>query len=151
MSLKKNHMTGNLRFFSTSNLDGGIIIDAKAEFKIWCEIYSSFAYHTLTKKGDTNEKTALNRIATKCTKAPDLMSIGPDTHSANEVFLVYDAFKKLVLYHDRDKPATESGSIIILAHNNEYFVIDGNTRSNKWLKEGFDGTKPAIIIQRKID
>ena len=109
---------------------------------LWERVRAAFGYHQI--KGiDKTPQAALNRIAAKCIH----VSFDPSNCTVHEEFLSLDDLRQLKRYHDKDRPLREDDPIVVLVYQGQRFVIDGNQRVNKWLKEGSTERRSALIIE----
>ncbi len=99
----------------------------------------------------------LNRLFSKSRKAfgehTKLPNLGPDTCSiAMEKWPLakIDCIRgrgPVRAVHERDVPRCEDGPIIILLYKGKYYLIDGQTRTNLWLKTGNVGPHDVVVIK----
>jgi hypothetical protein len=114
---------------------------------LWRRIYESFHFHRFSvKPPDPDSQTALNRIAAKCIGVPG-RSFDPSTCSVRAQVLSVEQLRQLRLHHTRSRPQRDEQPIVVLSFEGQLYVVDGNTRVNRWLADGSSQPRAAIIIE----
>src|SRR5215813_5966003 len=91
------------------------------------QIHTAFKAHQI--QGiDRSPQMAMDRIAAKCIG----LSFNSDNCDVLEELLCLDDLKQLRRYHKESNPKRDEGAIMVLIHNGQRYVIDGNKRVNKW-------------------
>ena len=113
------------------------------------EVWGMLRFHC--KGNDTPEQT-LNRLFHRnwrvCHPGCDQP---PDVHAGNlevvEESWATDDLAKLPLLHDGKDPRGPSDlPIIVVAYQGEFCLIDGHTRTNKWVAEGNDEMHAVYLL-----
>ena len=111
---------------------------------LWDRVYDSFKVHQIPGI-DRTPQMALDRIAAKCIH----LSFNDSNCVVQKKMLSLDDLRQLRTYHREDRPLREDGSIVVLVHAGQSFVIDGNKRVNKWAKAGSTEMRSVLIITPK--
>jgi hypothetical protein len=112
--------------------------DAKG---LWDRVRAAFKAHQTPI--DSTPQAALNRIAAKCIG----FSFDPSNCDVHEEHLTLDELRRLKRHSEDDgRPHREVEPIVVLVYGGQRFVIDGRRRVTKWLNEGIDRPRAAIII-----
>ena len=117
------------------------------EDALWDRIYAAFVAHQKPWI-DHTPQMALDRVAAKCIERIGL-SFNKSNCTVHEESLSFDALKRLRRHHGRSRvdPRFEDWALVILQYNGQRFVIDGNTRVNKWVNEESHISRLALIIE----
>jgi hypothetical protein len=111
---------------------------------LWDQVRAAFEAHQIPGI-DHTPQMALDRIAAKCIH----LSFNDSNCTVREQALSLDDLRHLRCYHDNAHPERDGDSIVVLVHEGQRFVIDGNKRVNKWVKEGSTERRSALIIEPK--
>ena len=109
---------------------------------LWVRVHAAFKAHQIPHI-DLTPQMALNRIAAKCIH----LSFDQSNCMVHEESLSIDDLRQLTRYPNEDPPQRDGGSIVVLVYEGQRFVIDGNKRVNKWLKEGSTELRSALIVE----
>src|SRR5689334_2006861 len=112
---------------------------------LWDEIDRAFLKHGVHPADQTPE-VKLNRIAGKCV----LAWLCPESCTVQKEAIPFKDLKTLKRYDDpKGPPAWEIEPIVVLKIEGNRYVIDGRRRVWKWIKDGVDRSRTAIIITPK--
>jgi hypothetical protein len=111
---------------------------------LWQIVYARLEHPRKAK--DHSANAVLNRLVNeRFPSGPPLelnqttCSIGEHEYSTREL----EAFER---WHKRDTPASDAGSIVVAQCRGRSFVIDGNNRVNRWIRENSRDLHRAIVI-----
>lgn len=109
---------------------------------LWQEVYAALKGHQSPPRDPTPQAT-LDRIAAKCHR----LTFNPNNCDIHEEFLSLEELKRLKRYsEDDDRPNIEVEPIVVLVYGELRLVINGRRRLTKWLNEGIDKLRHALII-----
>ena len=113
---------------------------------LWDVIYASFEGHRFAvNPPDPDAQAALDRIAAKCLKIPR-RPFNADNCDVREQMFTVDELRQIKRHHDRIAPSMNFKPIVALAFEGRLFVVEGNTRLNKWLQDHPATPRRAIVI-----
>jgi hypothetical protein len=114
---------------------------------LWGQVFDAFDAHRI--RGDHTPQMALNRIAGKrigCIA----VSFDPSTCDIHEEVLPLEGLRRLKRYNEHaTDPQWDVEPIVVLVYEGQRFVIDGQRRVTKWLNEGIEQPRAAIIVEPK--
>ena len=118
---------------------------------LWKQVYAAFKAHQIPDV-DRTPQMAMDRITAKCIglSSDCWVSFSQDNCNVYEVVLSLDDLKKLTCYHTRSIPLINGDPIILLLYGGDRYVIDGNNRVNKWVKEEDPTPRRALFLKSKI-
>jgi hypothetical protein len=117
---------------------------------LWEEIFRALEFHRYRQghPADVSAQAALNRIAAKCLGTSE-RTFEPSNCRVHKEFLTTQQLTGLKRYHPRCSPARDCEPIVVIEFNGFKWVIDGNTRVNKWIETGSQNMRCAIVITPK--
>ena len=115
--------------------------------ELWQQIHESFKHNHLIRGFDSDPQAAMDRVAMKCLG----FSFNSTNCTVREEMLEAAALHKLVLKHGRTKPFHLKDPIVVLVYEGKRFVIDGNRRVNKWIKQKEKGPFKAIVVEPHVE
>lgn len=116
---------------------------------LWEQVYATFEAHRL--RTDPDAQAALNRIAAKCLGLSEVRSFDPSNCRVRRELLRQEALRTLKRYHQRKEPLRDYEPIVVIEWRGRSWVVDGNTRVNKWIADGAPQPRSAIIITPETD
>lgn len=113
--------------------------------ELWRQIRESFEWHRI-RGFDSDAQAAMDRVAMKCLG----YSFNDTNCTVREETLDETSLQKLKLrLGQTSEPRRSGGPIVLLRYGGEMYVIDGNRRVNKWIKQKSKGPFRAIVVEPK--
>lgn len=113
------------------------------EDNLWAELLSLLPQ----KSSDPTKIHTLNRLAREQAKRKKhLKWLDPSSCTLHRAVWPISRLLTLNRRHTDDTPQNETVPVIVLNHDGNYFLIDGNNRLNKWAGEGRGGEHQVIIV-----
>jgi hypothetical protein len=118
---------------------------------LWYHVTDALQYHRKKKKRtDATSIDVLNRLTREAvrteTKEALKFSVTPSSSTIRRELWPIARLTALRTRHAKTEPKDETRPIVLVEWQGCFLVIDGNTRINKWRKEGQTGFHSVIII-----
>ena len=120
---------------------------ARSPDDLWRLAYSSLEHHRKAK--DHSANAVLNRLVNERFPSGPRLELNETTCVVSEHEYSTRELESFEKWHDRDTPARDGGSIVIVECRGRHLLIDGNNRVNRWIQENSSDLHNAIVIHHE--